>query len=65
MSAYERQEYERRRADELYQNMLHSVQVKKKRVADIAMEYMVRKKRKAGKCSPKLLSAWFPALAYD
>ncbi len=43
MSFHEQQDYEKRRADEIYENMLHGVQVKKKRVADVAMEYLVCK----------------------
>ncbi len=42
MSIQEQDDYEKRRADEIYENMLHSVQVKKKRVAEIVVESLVR-----------------------
>lgn len=41
MSASERQDYEKRRADELYDNMLSGAQIKKQRMADVFTNYMV------------------------
>ena len=41
MSLAEQDAYERRRADELYENMLHSEAVHKKRAADIVMDIIV------------------------
>ena len=41
MSKQEQTDYEKRRADELYENMLRSQQVKKKRVADVVTEALV------------------------
>lgn len=43
MTEEERQAYEKRRADELYENMLRSNELKIMRAADIAMEVLVQK----------------------
>lgn len=42
MSASERMDYEKRRADELYENMLSGAQIKKQRMEDVFMDYLVR-----------------------
>lgn len=40
MTEDERKAYERRRADELYENMLRSQEVAKNRAADVVLEIM-------------------------
>lgn len=42
MTKEEREAYEKRRADELYENMLKSNEVAKMRAADVAMEVLVK-----------------------
>lgn len=42
MTKEEREAYEKRRADELYENMLKSNEAAKMRAADVAMEVLVK-----------------------